>query len=54
MHPEKIPSAIEGYKNEIRRVTGVLDSVLKKQDWPVGDHITYADLAFVPWQRAAR
>ncbi|KAJ5121699.1 Bcgst6 [Penicillium atrosanguineum] len=53
MHPEKIPSAIERYSNEIRRVIGVLDSVLKKQDWLVGNHITYADLAFIPWQRAA-
>ncbi|CAG8395228.1 unnamed protein product [Penicillium salamii] len=51
--PEKIPLAIERYGNEIRRVTFVLDSVLKDQEWLVGDKCTYADLAFMPWQRWA-
>ena len=49
LHPEKIPSAIERYLKEILRVFGVLDSVLAKQEWLVGDKCTIADLAFIPW-----
>ncbi|KAF7590235.1 glutathione S- transferase, nitrogen catabolite repression regulator [Aspergillus hancockii] len=52
-HPEHVPSAIERYGNEIRRVTGVLESVLKTREWLVGDKCTYADLCFLPWQRWA-
>ena len=48
-HSEKIPSAIERYSDEIRRVFGVLDSVLAKQKYLVGDKLTVADLAFIPW-----
>ncbi len=46
-HAEKIPSAIERYKNEILRVFGVLESVLSKQSWLVGGKYTIADLSFV-------
>ncbi|KAJ5356261.1 hypothetical protein N7517_010870 [Penicillium concentricum] len=53
MHPEKIPSAIERYRNEIYRVTSVLDNVLAGRKWLVGDKCTYADLSFVSWQRWA-
>ncbi|KAK1150214.1 glutathione S- transferase, nitrogen catabolite repression regulator [Aspergillus melleus] len=52
-HPEKVQSAIERYQKEIHRVCGVLESVLQKQDWLVGDKCTYADLCFVAWQRFA-
>ena len=45
-HPEKLPSAIERYKEEILRVFGVLDSVLAKQPWLVGNKMTIADLSF--------
>ncbi|KAG0141520.1 hypothetical protein CROQUDRAFT_663736 [Cronartium quercuum f. sp. fusiforme G11] len=48
-HSEKIPSAIERYENEIKRVFGVLDSVLSKQEWLVGGKYTIADLSFVTW-----
>jgi glutathione S-transferase len=48
-HAEKIPSAIERYNNEIKRVFSVLDSVLSKQKYLVGDKVTIADLAFIPW-----
>ncbi|EXJ95202.1 glutathione S-transferase [Capronia coronata CBS 617.96] len=48
-HPEKLPSAIERYLNEIERVTGVLDSWLAKHEFLVGDKVTYADLSFVPY-----
>lgn len=49
LHPEKIPSAIERYQNEVRRVLGVLDGALEGKDWLVGDKCTFADLAFVTW-----
>jgi glutathione S-transferase len=51
-HPEKnLTSALDRYGNEIRRVLGVIDSHLKKTGKPylVGDKVSYADLAFVPW-----
>ena len=50
-HHEKLPSAVERYQNEAKRVTKVLDSVLKKNGdgYLVGGKCTYADLAFVPW-----
>ncbi|KAL6400032.1 glutathione-s-transferase theta, gst [Ilyonectria robusta] len=52
-HAEKIPSAIERYANEIKRVNGVINVHLEKQgtDYLVGDKITYADLMFIPWAR---
>ncbi|KAF9777541.1 glutathione S-transferase C-terminal-like protein [Thelephora terrestris] len=49
LHAEKIPSAIERYNNEIKRVFGVLDSVLSKQKYLVGDKVNIADLSFIPW-----
>jgi glutathione S-transferase len=49
LHPEKVASALERYQYEARRVLGVLDGLLKGKDWLVGDKITFADLAFVPW-----
>lgn len=48
-HPEKLPAVIERYCSEIRRVLGVLESVLVKQEWLAGGKITIADLSFVPW-----
>lgn len=49
--PVQIPSAIERYQTEIKRVVGVLDRHLTKQGtgYLVGGKLTYADLAFVPW-----
>lgn len=52
-HPEKIPSAIERYQNEVKRVSGVLDSVLSKQEWLVGEKLTIADISFIPWHYGA-
>jgi glutathione S-transferase len=49
LHHEKIPSAVERYQNEARRVLSVLDGVLEGREWLVGDKITFADLAFAPW-----
>ncbi|KAJ6024427.1 Bcgst6 [Penicillium herquei] len=51
--PENIPIAKERYRNEIRRVTGVLNSVLENQTWLVGDRCSFADLCFIPWQKWA-
>ncbi|POS70417.1 URE2 [Diaporthe helianthi] len=50
-HPERVPSAIERYSNEIRRVIGVVDTHLTKAgtDYLVGQKCTYADLMFIPY-----
>ena len=62
-HSEQLPSAQERYLNEIKRVMGVLDGWLSEQEklhgnsgdgpWLVGNKLSYADLAFLPWQAAA-
>lgn len=49
LHQEKVPSAIERYNGQLRRVLGVLDGWLEGREWLVGDKVTYADLVFVPW-----
>ena len=46
-HPEKIPSAVDRYVNEIRRVSGVLNRILQDKEFLVGDKFSYADAAFV-------
>lgn len=48
---KNITSAIDRYANEVKRVVGVIDAHLKKQQtkYVVGDRITYADLAFTVW-----
>lgn len=48
-HPEKVPSALERYRNETKRVFGVLESVLSKQEWLVGGKATVADISFVSY-----
>ena len=55
-HPEKVPSAIERYQNEAKRVTKVLDAVLKKNGdgYLVGGKCTYADLSFVTWAQSTQ
>jgi glutathione S-transferase len=62
-HAEKLPTAIDRYVQEINRVSGVLDGYLAQQErehggsagyngpWLVGNKLSYADLAFVSWQR---
>lgn len=54
LHAEKLPSAISRYQAEVRRIHGVLEGWLAKQEehgsqWLVGDKMTYADLAFTTW-----
>lgn len=48
---QKVPSAIDRYTNEIKRITKVIDTHLRDRnsDYLVGDRVTYADLALVPW-----
>ncbi|KIW13826.1 hypothetical protein PV08_06606 [Exophiala spinifera] len=57
-HSEKVPSAQQRYQNEIQRVSGVLEGVLKAEKekqgggdgpWLVGNKYSYADLAFLSW-----
>ncbi|KAL8638508.1 MAG: hypothetical protein Q9228_004343 [Teloschistes exilis] len=63
LHSEQLPSAIERYNKELNRVTRVLEDHLKQQKqlyaekapgsdgpWLVGNKLSYADIAFVPWQ----
>ncbi|KAF2837869.1 glutathione S-transferase [Patellaria atrata CBS 101060] len=49
LHAEKIPSAIERYNNEVKRILDVLEGCLEGKEWLVGDKITFADLAFPTW-----
>lgn len=42
-----LPEVIERYQKEILRVFGVLDGVLSKQQWLVGNKCTIADISFV-------
>jgi len=51
--PEKIPYAIERYQKEIRRVFGVLNNVLSKREWLVGNKCTIADLSFIRYNELA-
>lgn len=49
LHAEKLPSAIERYSKEVKRVVGVLEGCLEGKQWLVGDKCTFADLSFVTW-----
>ncbi|EME77220.1 uncharacterized protein MYCFIDRAFT_191416 [Pseudocercospora fijiensis CIRAD86] len=54
-HPEKLPSVLDRYKAEVRRVLGVIDAHLTKtrQEYLVGEKLSYVDLMFVPWHEIA-
>ncbi|GJE88619.1 glutathione S-transferase [Phanerochaete sordida] len=52
-HPEKVPSAVERYVNETKRVLGVLEGELSKREFLVGDKATIADFVFIPWNDGA-
>lgn len=47
-HPDKLPSAVDRYGNEFRRVSGVLDRALQDKEFLVRSKFSYAD-AFVTW-----
>lgn len=56
-HPEQLPSAKARYVAEVNRVSGVLEGVLAQRGrggdgpWLVGGKCSFADIAFVPWQK---
>jgi glutathione S-transferase len=50
LHSEKVPSAVERYRNEILRVSKVLDKHLEGKQYFVGDKFSFVDVAFFPWQ----
>ncbi|KAI0705869.1 glutathione S-transferase [Cytidiella melzeri] len=45
--------AVDRYVDEIKRMFGVLDSVLSKKEYLVGGQLTVADLSFFPWNNGA-
>ena len=52
MHPEKIPSVIDRYVKETRRILSVLEGVLSDRDYLVGGKVTVADTVWVPYNDA--
>ena len=51
--PEKIPYAIERYKNEVKRLTRVLNHRFEEVHWLAGDEYSMADIITFPWIRTA-
>jgi len=49
--PEKIPYAMERYKNEANRLYGVLERRLGESAYAACGEYTIADMAIVPWLR---
>ncbi len=47
---DRIPYAIERYRNESQRLLGVMERRLAGRDWLVGDY-SVADIACFPWVR---
>ena len=47
--PEKIPYAIDRYRNETNRLYGVLDHQLADHAFIAGDEYSIADIATYPW-----
>jgi len=50
--PEKIPYAIQRYRQETLRLLGVMDRQLAQQPYLAGDY-SIADMATYPWVAAA-
>ena len=51
--PEKIPYAMERYRNEANRLYAVLDKRLGESACLAGENYTIADIATFPWLRSA-
>ena len=47
--PEPIPHAIDRFKNEAKRVLGVLDQILAQTPFVAGESLTIADIAHFGW-----
>jgi GST-like protein len=50
--PEKIEYAMNRYRNESKRLYGVVDRQLAKSKWIACGEYTIADMAIMPWMRA--
>lgn len=48
---ERVPYALERYKNEANRLYGVLDGRLNETAYLAGNDYTIADIAIFPWMR---
>lgn len=48
-HPERIPSAVTRYVNEIERVLSVMEKALDGKDYLVANKFSYADISFTVW-----
>jgi GSH-dependent disulfide-bond oxidoreductase len=51
--PERIQYAYDRYTNEAKRLYGVLDKQLGKQEFVAGKQYSIADMAIFPWCRSA-
>ncbi len=51
-HKEQIPSAVERYYNETKRVYGVIEGQLKDKEYINGNY-GISDMAFFPWVRGS-
>ncbi|EPQ52461.1 glutathione S-transferase [Gloeophyllum trabeum ATCC 11539] len=52
-HPVIVPTAVQRYQDEIKRVIGVLECVMSEQEWLVAGKFTIVDIALFPWHDAA-
>jgi GST-like protein len=50
--PEKIEYAMNRYRNESKRLYGVVDRQLEKSKWIGCGEYSIADMAIMPWMRA--
>lgn len=50
--PEKIPYAVDRYRNESKRILGVLDGRLSSRAYLAGEEFSVADIATFPWLAA--
>ncbi|KAB0678007.1 glutathione S-transferase family protein [Aureimonas leprariae] len=50
--PEKIPYALKRYEDESRRLLGVLESRLQRNDWLSGGDYSIADIMNFSWARS--
>jgi len=48
-HGEKLPSAVERYQNESKRIYAVLEKHLADKDYFLGDKFSIVDAAYVVW-----
>ncbi|EEB05183.1 glutathione S-transferase Gst2 [Schizosaccharomyces japonicus yFS275] len=51
-HDVPIPSAVVRYRNEIKRVLGVLELIFERKEYLVDNRCTIADLSFIHWNKA--